>query len=167
MYNEKKHNILGIVITVIIIILIVIFSNNEGESSFIENLGNKIIMPIQSGFTFISNKMTGNDAFFADMETLKKENQEIKDKNKELEKSLKDVPSFEITEELSLIDFLVNYKIASSKREAREFINAGSITINGDKITDETKIISKDIDIEEKAIVVRRGKKKYYIGKFM
>ena len=85
----------------------------------------------------------------------------------ELEKSLKDVPSFEITEELSLIDFLVNYKIASSKREAREFINAGSITINGDKITDETKIISKDIAIEEKAIVVRRGKKKYYIGKFM
>lgn len=85
----------------------------------------------------------------------------------ELEKSLKDVPSFEITEELSLVDFLVNYKIASSKREAREFINAGSITINGDKITDETKIISKDIAIEEKAIVVRRGKKKYYIGKFM
>ena len=85
----------------------------------------------------------------------------------ELEKSLKDVPSFEITEELSLVDFLVNYKIASSKREAREFINAGSITINGDKITDETKIISKDIAIEKKAIVVRRGKKKYYIGKFM
>ena len=51
--------------------------------------------------------------------------------------------------------------------DAREFINAGSITINGDKITDETKIISKDMAIEKKAIVVRRGKKKYYIGKFM
>ena len=33
--------------------------------------------------------------------------------------------------------------------------------------TGKTKIISKDIAIEEKAIVVRRGKKKYYIGKFM
>ena len=85
----------------------------------------------------------------------------------ELEKSLKDVPSFEIKEEVNLVDFLVNNRIASSKREAREFINAGSITINGDKIIDESKIISKDMAIEEKGIVVRRGKKKYYIGKFI
>lgn len=84
----------------------------------------------------------------------------------EIEQAFKDIPSFDITEEVNLVDFLVNNGIASSKREAREFINAGSISINGDKIQEEEKIVSKDMAIEGKAIVVRRGKKKYYMGLF-
>ena len=84
----------------------------------------------------------------------------------EIEQAFKDIPSFEITEELNLVDFLVNNNIASSKREAREFINAGSISINGDKIQDENKIIDKQMSIEGKAIIIRRGKKKYYMGLF-
>ncbi len=84
----------------------------------------------------------------------------------EIEDAFKDVPNFKINEELSLIDLLVNNNIASSKREAREFINAGSITINGDKMMDENKIIDKNIAIASKAIIIRRGKKKYYMGIF-
>ena len=78
---------------------------------------------------------------------------------------LKDVPSFKM-EENNLLDTLVLNKIASSKREAREFIKAGSISINRDKITDEEFLINKDITIENKIIVIRRGKKKYFIGIF-
>lgn len=84
----------------------------------------------------------------------------------EIENAFKDIPSFTIDKEYSLIDLIVNNGIASSKREAREFINAGSILINGDKVTDENEIISKDKAIENKAIVIRRGKKKYYMGIF-
>ena len=84
----------------------------------------------------------------------------------EIEQAFKDIPNFEITEELNLVDFLVNNNIVSSKREAREFINAGSISINGDKIQDESKIIDKQMSIEGKAVIVRRGKKKYYMGLF-
>lgn len=84
----------------------------------------------------------------------------------EIKDGFKDVPNFEIKEELSLIDLLVNNGIATSKREAREFISAGSITINGDKYLDENEIISKDKAIENEIIVVRRGKKKYFLGKF-
>lgn len=84
----------------------------------------------------------------------------------EIESAFKDIPSFKIDNEYTLIDLLVNNGIASSKREAREFISAGSILINGDKVTDENEIISKDKAIENKAIVVRRGKKKYYMGIF-
>lgn len=84
----------------------------------------------------------------------------------EIKDGFKDVPNFEITEELSLIDLLVNNGIATSKREAREFISAGSITINGDKYLDENEIISKDKAINNEIIVVRRGKKKYFLGKF-
>ena len=84
----------------------------------------------------------------------------------EIRDGFKDVPSFSITEDLALIDLLVNNGIASSKREAREFINAGSITINGEKVTDETAIIDKTYSIENEVVVIRRGKKKYYLGMF-
>ncbi len=84
----------------------------------------------------------------------------------EIEDGFKDVPNFKIEEELNIIDFLVNYQICSSKREAREFLNAGSIYINGDKITDSEFIITKELAIESKFIILRRGKKKYYMGVF-
>ena len=79
----------------------------------------------------------------------------------------KDVPSFEIKEELTLIDLLVNNNICSSKREAREFINSGAILINDEKINDENQIITKESAIENKILIIRRGKKKYYLGKFI
>lgn len=81
----------------------------------------------------------------------------------EIEEGFKDVPNFEF-ESCSLIDLLVNNKIATSKREAREFLNAGSITINGDKVSDENMIINEKLAIEGKVLVIRKGKKKYYLG---
>lgn len=78
---------------------------------------------------------------------------------------MKGVPTFKFTEELPLVDVLVNNKIASSKREAREFIKGNAISINGEVINDETKIITKDMALEGKILIFRRGKKKYYIGK--
>ena len=86
--------------------------------------------------------------------------------SKEIEEGFKDVPNFAINTEENIVDFLVNNKICSSKREAREFVNAGSITINGDKITDLDYVITKKDAIENKVVIVRRGKKKYYLGKF-
>ena len=58
---------------------------------------------------------------------------------------------------------MVNTKIVSSKREARELINAGSISINGDKMTDLDKIISKEDSIDNEFIILRKGKKNYFI----
>ena len=85
----------------------------------------------------------------------------------EIKDGFKDVPNFEINGNYSLIDLLVNNGISSSKREAREFINAGSITINGDKYLDESEIITKDIAINNEILIIRRGKKKYYMCKFV
>lgn len=84
----------------------------------------------------------------------------------EIKDGFKDVPSFDITENMTLIDLLVNNNIASSKREAREFISAGSISINGEKETEETKIIDSYYAIGGEVVVIRRGKKKYYLGIF-
>lgn len=84
----------------------------------------------------------------------------------EIKDGFKDVPSFDITENMTLIDLLVNNNIASSKREAREFISAGSISINGEKETEENRIIDSSYAIGGEVVVIRRGKKKYYLGIF-
>ncbi len=82
----------------------------------------------------------------------------------EIKEGFKGVPSFTIDENISLIDMLVNNGIATSKREAREFIIAGSIIVNGDKATDENMLITKEVSIANTYVIVRRGKKKYYVG---
>jgi len=77
---------------------------------------------------------------------------------------LKGVPNFDYKEELPLVDVLVNNGMASSKREAREFIKNNAISINGEVVNDEAKIITKDMALEGKILIFRRGKKKYFIG---
>ena len=77
---------------------------------------------------------------------------------------LKGVPSFAYAEEQPLIDVLVNNKIAANKREAREFINGKAVYINGELASDESIIVKKESAIEGKVIIIRRGKKKYFIA---
>ncbi|MBR1638466.1 MAG: tyrosine--tRNA ligase [Treponema sp.] len=77
---------------------------------------------------------------------------------------LKGVPNFNYKEELPLVDVLVNNGMASSKREAREFIKNNALSINGEVVNDETKVITKDMALEGKVIIFRRGKKKYFIA---
>ncbi len=82
----------------------------------------------------------------------------------DIELCFKGVPNFEIEEEISLIDMLINNNICSSRREAREFLNSNAISINGNIVNDENLIINKNIAIDNRILVVRRGKKKYFLG---
>ncbi|MBR5370188.1 MAG: tyrosine--tRNA ligase [Bacilli bacterium] len=84
--------------------------------------------------------------------------------SKEVEEAFKGIDPFEISSDLNIVDLLVEASVCSSKREAREFISNGSITLNGEKITDLEFIITKSICIDSKYLVVRRGKKKYFVG---
>lgn len=84
----------------------------------------------------------------------------------EIKDGFKDVPTIEIDSEMPVLDLLVNNNIVASKREGREFLNAGSITVNDEKITDEKEVMTKDKAIESSILIIRRGKKKYYIAKF-
>ena len=83
---------------------------------------------------------------------------------KDILTGMKDVPTFKFTEDAPLVDVLVNNGMASSKREAREFIKNNAISVNGEVVNDETTVIKKDIALEGKVIIFRRGKKKYYLG---
>ena len=65
----------------------------------------------------------------------------------------------------NLIDLLIELGSASSKRESREFISGNAIKINGEKINNlDYKISDKDF-IDNNYIIVKRGKKNYYVGK--
>ena len=81
----------------------------------------------------------------------------------EIEQAFKGLPRKNLLQEMNVVDFLVTMEICKSKREAREFLTNNSIMINGQKITDTNLIVSRKIAMEEKYIVVRRGKKKYFI----
>lgn len=71
----------------------------------------------------------------------------------------------EVEENQNIADLVVGIGAASSKREAREFINNGAISINGDKVTDMNAVVDDSMFIENTYIIVKRGKKNNYIGK--
>ena len=93
-------------------------------------------------------------------------NNKFKDLSKrDIEDLFKGQEIKEVEAGISLVELVNNMGIAKSKREAREFIEAGAISINGEKVTDLEKVIDKEMFIESTYIVVKRGKKNYYIGK--
>ena len=82
----------------------------------------------------------------------------------DIKAGMKGVPSFPFEKNEPLIDVLVNNKIASSKREARDFLKANAISVNGKPLSDETALITKDMALGGEILIFRRGKKKYFIG---
>lgn len=80
--------------------------------------------------------------------------------------NFKDMEKIIITEELPLEDLLVNGNICSSKREARELISGNAISLNNKKITDNNYLVTKENAIDNKVYLIKKGKKKYYLGIF-
>ena len=68
-----------------------------------------------------------------------------------------------LQEPTDLASMLVTTKIASSKREAREWIKSGSIQINGERVKEETLMIDPSHVLVDDMILVKRGKRNYYV----
>ncbi|WP_195701167.1 tyrosine--tRNA ligase [Companilactobacillus futsaii] len=76
------------------------------------------------------------------------------------------VPSEEISSDpINLVDLLIAVNVDKSKRQAREDIQNGAIRINGERLTDTTTEINPKDSFDGKYIVIRRGKKKYFLAK--
>jgi tyrosyl-tRNA synthetase len=82
----------------------------------------------------------------------------------EVEEGFSDVPSANINQaEMLLVDALIEVGAVSSKRQARESIESGAVYINGVRQSD-TSITLEQLDkLDGKFIVIRRGKKNYYL----
>ena len=73
-----------------------------------------------------------------------------------------DVPTHKMEqEELGLVDLLVAAKISSSKREARQDVQNGSIYINGERCAELDRSMRPQDGLHGKYLIMRRGKKKY------
>ena len=118
-------------------------------------LAREIITDLHGKEEFLSAEKISKALFKGDIKELN---------SKQIEEGFAKVPHFEISEVMNIVDLLVNSKITSSKREAREFLKNNAISVNGEKVNDENIVIDKDMSIENKYVVIRRGKKNYYLG---
>lgn len=75
--------------------------------------------------------------------------------------------ALELSEDKELVDLLIEAKLASSKREAREFIQNGAIAKNGEKVVDVTHVVKKEDAIGNTYSILRRGKKNYVLCKHL
>lgn len=141
MYKKKRYGILGIIITIIILILLFTLTNTENSNlSYIENLANKLVMPIQNGMTYLKNKINGNSSFFVNVDTLKQENQDLHQKNNEYEEKLRELES-----------------IKAENETLKQYLNLTKRY--SDYKTVPANVINRDISNYSKTIVINVGTK--------
>lgn len=84
----------------------------------------------------------------------------------EIEQGFKEMPTFEASQESkNIIDWLVDLGIEPSKRQAREDITKGALSMNGERITDLELEVTADQAIGGRFILIRKGKKNYSLVK--
>lgn len=77
------------------------------------------------------------------------------------------IPSVEISKvDKNIVDLIVEAGISSSKRQAREDVTNGAISVNGEKVTDVEFVVDAKDRLEDAFAIIRRGKKKYHMVKF-
>ncbi len=84
--------------------------------------------------------------------------------SKEISELFKNYDKHSVNVNTNILDLLINVGAASSKREAREFVTGNAVSINGEKITSLEYTISDKDFIDNTYIIIKRGKKNYYIG---
>ena len=138
--TNKKGEIIGIIVTVVILIFVVIITNIENNNtSYIENIANKLVNPVQNGITYLKNKIYGNSSFFSNINEIKTENSTLKAKNTELEEKLRELEIVK-TENNTLKQYL---KLTEKYKEYK--------TIAAD-------VIYRDISNYSKTIIINAGK---------
>ncbi|MER2002105.1 MAG: tyrosine--tRNA ligase [Carnobacterium inhibens] len=87
----------------------------------------------------------------------------------QIEEGFKNMPTFESSkEERNIVEWLVDVVgIEPSRRQAREDIKNGALSMNGEKITDIETIVTPENSFDERFILIRKGKKKYFLIKLV
>lgn len=85
----------------------------------------------------------------------------------EMKDAFKDVPTAELPKEpKNIVDFIVEAGVSSSKRQAREDVTNGAISLNGERITDTAYEVGENDRLDDAFTIVRRGKKNYKMVQF-
>ena len=135
MNRSKRTSRIGIAITIIALIIIVIVSNIKiNDVTYIENSLGVLVMPIQNGLTYLKNWISGNNAFFSNVNNLQEENKELKQKNSELEQSLRELEIIKsenetLKEYVNLKDKFADYKTIPGYVINRDISNYSDVVV--------------------------------------
>ncbi len=66
---------------------------------------------------------------------------------------------------LSVVDLLTLADVAKSKREARQYLSSGAVSLNGERVSEEHRIGSADL-LHDRLVLIRRGKKTWHVCRF-
>ncbi|MCT1483289.1 tyrosine--tRNA ligase [Staphylococcus hominis] len=84
--------------------------------------------------------------------------------SKDIKAGFKEVPQVEVSKATTnIIDVLIESRIASSKRQAREDVNNGAIYINGEREQSVDYNLTDEDKFDNEFTIIRRGKKKYFM----
>ncbi|MCC1490589.1 tyrosine--tRNA ligase [Bacillus tropicus] len=84
----------------------------------------------------------------------------------EIEQGFKEMPTFKSSKETkNIVEWLVDLGIEPSRRQAREDINNGAISMNGEKVTDVGTDVTVENSFDGRFIIIRKGKKNYSLVK--
>ncbi|MBP3502432.1 MAG: rod shape-determining protein MreC [Clostridia bacterium] len=137
MYSDNKNSKLGIVITIVILVFLVIITNLDNNIwSRIASPFTKITMSVQSGITYLKNKISKNDDYFATVDDLKSKNEELKKENEELKQKKQELEILKaenktLKEHVKLVDKYSDYDCIPGYVIQRDFSNySKTIVIN-------------------------------------
>ncbi|MAJ47866.1 MAG: tyrosine--tRNA ligase [Planctomycetes bacterium TMED75] len=68
-------------------------------------------------------------------------------------------------EGLDLVELLTQTTLAGSKREARQFLEQGAVSVNGEKVPLDRRLIASDL-LHGSTVLLRRGKKAWHALRF-
>lgn len=151
--GENRHiGILGTIVTIIILILLILLTNvDTSKMSYFKSLGDKISRPIQTGFTNIKNKISGNSNYFLTIEELRKENNQLKKEKEKLSENLREYEIIKaenesLKEKMNLTEKYVAYNTVSADVINKDVSNYGSNLIlnvgTADGIKEKMTVIS-------------------------
>ncbi|MHA6531392.1 tyrosine--tRNA ligase [Paenibacillus sp. BAC0078] len=84
----------------------------------------------------------------------------------EIEEGFKEMPTYTAGKDSkNIVDWLVDLGIEPSKRQAREDITKGAISLNGERVTDVAVEVTAGDAIGGRFIIIRKGKKNYSLVK--
>ena len=84
----------------------------------------------------------------------------------EIEQGFKNMPSVDVeNKKENIVIWLTDNGIEPSRRQARQDISNGAIRINGEKVTDLEAEVDPSAHFDGKFVIVRRGKKHYFLAR--
>ena len=84
----------------------------------------------------------------------------------EIEQGFKNMPSVDVdNKKENIVVWLTDNGMEPSRRQARQDVSNGAIRINGERVTDVEVEVDPSTHFDGKFVIVRRGKKHYFLAR--